>query len=492
LSINWQSDAEPRPRILVLPRAAASLDEAHAAIELWEHYKRCTLDPTQRLAVEVMMATDAAGLWAAPTTGREMPRQNGKGDEIEVVELWGLVQRAERILHTIHDAVLLATETQARLLSVIEGHPDLRRLKLRAWRGTGQQMIELRNGGIIWYRTRTGGGARGIDEVDRIVIDEAQHAEPEHLSAITPTQLASPNPQTNAMGTSGIEGKSAWWWMTRKRALSDTPGDFGYVGHTAEVLSLGPEGRVTSSVGDVTDPERWRENNPALVAGRTGERFFAEQLRLLGPRMFAREHMGVWDPEPGVEGAVIDPVSWAKLADKGSSAADPVAFAVDISPDRRSSSIAACGRREDGLLHLEIVENRPGTGWLVDRVREIADNWRPCAIAVDPGGPAGSIVPLLAEVGLKITELGARDLGQACGGLHDDVVESTVRHLGQFELDSAVAVARSRPLGDAWRWSRKGDHDISPLYAATVARFAFLTAEQNPDSAYEVRGLVTL
>jgi hypothetical protein len=98
----------------------------------------------------------------------------------------------------------------------------------------------------------------------------------------------------------------------------------------------------------------------------------------------------------------------------------------------------------------------------------------------------------LAEVGLKITELGARDLGQACGGLHDDVVEATVRHLGQFELDSAVAVARSRPLGDAWRWSRKGDHDISPLYAATVARFAFLTAEQNPDSAYEVRGLVTL
>lgn len=98
LSISWQLDAEPRPAILVLPPGAASLDEAEAAIELWEHYRRRKLDPTQRLAVHVMMAQDSAGMWAARTTGREMPRQNGKGDEIEVVELWGLVQRAEAIL----------------------------------------------------------------------------------------------------------------------------------------------------------------------------------------------------------------------------------------------------------------------------------------------------------------------------------------------------------------------------------------------------------
>ena len=109
MSTSWQLDAEPRPAILVLPPGAASLDEAEAAIELWEHYRRRRLDPTQRLAVQVMMAQNSAGMWAARTTGREMPRQNGKGDEIEVVELWGLVQRAEAILHTVHDAVLLAT-----------------------------------------------------------------------------------------------------------------------------------------------------------------------------------------------------------------------------------------------------------------------------------------------------------------------------------------------------------------------------------------------
>jgi hypothetical protein len=132
---------------VALPAGAASLDEADAAIELWEFYEKRKLDDGQRLDVYVMMATRSDGLWAAGVTGHEKPRQSGKGDAIEVVEFWGLTQRSERILHTIHDAVLLATETQSRMLSLFE-HPDLRRLKSRAWKGTGQQMIEMRGGGI--------------------------------------------------------------------------------------------------------------------------------------------------------------------------------------------------------------------------------------------------------------------------------------------------------------------------------------------------------
>jgi len=37
---------------------------------------------------------------------------------------------------------------------------DVLLLEERAWKGTGQQMIEFRNGGTIWYRTRTGAGGR--------------------------------------------------------------------------------------------------------------------------------------------------------------------------------------------------------------------------------------------------------------------------------------------------------------------------------------------
>ena len=72
MSINWHLDAKPAPALLVLPPAAASLDEAHAAIELWEHYTGKVLDPAQRLTIEVMMAQTDDGRWAAQTTGLAM------------------------------------------------------------------------------------------------------------------------------------------------------------------------------------------------------------------------------------------------------------------------------------------------------------------------------------------------------------------------------------------------------------------------------------
>jgi hypothetical protein len=235
MSTNWQP-VDPTPAILVLPPAAVSLDEAHAAIELWEHYTRKTADASQRLAVEVMMAQRAGGFWAARTTGREMPRQNGKGDELEIVELWGIVQRGEAIVHSAHELNTVSSAFQ-RMSGVLNGHRDLRNKIKRELKGLGQQQIET-TVGVIQYRTRTKGGARGLDDISRLVIDEAQHAEPEQLASSTPILMANPNPQTNFVGTGGIDGVSGWWWDVRRRALAGGDvGDFGYVGHTAERLT---------------------------------------------------------------------------------------------------------------------------------------------------------------------------------------------------------------------------------------------------------------
>ena len=120
MSISWLH-AEPAPTILVLPDAAASLDEAHDAIDLWEFYTGKVADPSQRLAVEVMMARTAEGYWAARTTGREMPRQNGKGSILEARQLAGLFLFNERLQIT---GVVLTklTKAQADYLNVpVEG-----------------------------------------------------------------------------------------------------------------------------------------------------------------------------------------------------------------------------------------------------------------------------------------------------------------------------------------------------------------------------------
>jgi hypothetical protein len=53
-----------------------------------------------------------------------------------------------------------------------------------------------------------------------------------------------------------------------------------------------------------------------------------------------------------------------------------------------------------------------------------------------------------------------------------------MHHLGQPELNDAALIAKRRPLGDAWAWSRKSSTDvsISPLVAVTLAHWASRSA----------------
>lgn len=481
MSINWSLDAEPGPALLVLPPDAASLDEAHEAIELWEHYSGKTLDPTQRLVVEVMMAESSAGTWAAATTGREMPRQNGKGDEVEVVELWGLVQRAEAILHTVHDAVLLASQAQQRMLGVLD-RPDLRQRVKRKWQGTGQQMIEMRNGGTIWYRTRTGGGGRGVDDIDRLVVDEAQHATEEHLAAVAPTLLANPNPQMNVLGTSGLMNRSDWWWSIRRRALLDDPGAFGYIGHTVERVALDERGRVVQSLVDVHDRSLWCDANPSILSGRgQGMEFLEEQLLRLGEDSFAREHLGVWDPPPdGTGSGPIDLDRWTELADVEASRPSPVAIAVAVSQDRQWGHIGLAGMRADGRRHLQVARSGRGTGWLVEAVGEMVEAHKPVGVAVNPGSPAGALVPGLNGAGVDTVQVSGRELGQATGMVLDGVRDGTIAHQGQQVLGISVEAARLRDSGGAQVWDHRCD--VAPLEAVTLALFALSTVTVKPRS----------
>jgi hypothetical protein len=463
LSISWQPDVTPAPRILVLPPAVDSLEEAHAAIEMWEHYSRKVLDGSQRLAVEVMMA-ESKGRWAARTTGREMPRQNGKDEEFEVVELWGLVQRAEAVLHTAHELTTVSNAHQ-RMVSLVEGSGDLRRRVRKILNGIGQQLIEFKNDGVVAYRTRTNGGGRGLDDISRLFVNEAQHAKPEQLASSTPILLANPNPQMNFAGTGAISGVSDWWWELRKRALSENPGQFGYVGHTAETVRLEGD-KVIQEPVDPWDRDLWFAANPALHAGRGEVEFFEEQLRTLGPALFAREHLGVWDAPPDASGSVIP--NWSELKDLGSRIVTHRHLALDVSPDRRWASIGAAGRDDNGRLFVEAY-TEPGTSWVLSRAEGA---WREtkCPVRVERTGPGGSFIEPLRERGVEVVEVSHADVGHAVGQVLDACANDGLRHWDGLNLSSAVAGAVLRDSGDTWVWSRKHSKvDISPLVAVTIA-----------------------
>jgi hypothetical protein len=97
---------------------------------------------------------------------------------------------------------------------------------------------------------------------------------------------------------------------------------------------------------------------------------------------------------------------------------------------------------------------------------------------IDGGSPAGSFIVTLEQAGVEVIALGMRDYARACGSFYDGVVDGTITHLGDRLLTDAVAAASKRRLAEQWAWNRRSSVNITPLVAATLARWGVVSAHQ--------------
>jgi hypothetical protein len=219
------------------------------------------------------------------------------------------------------------------------------------------------------------------------------------------------------------------------------------------------------------DESWWPVANPSMREGLISRQSMLDDLAVMPARTVAVEYanVGDWPATDGSDDYVIHIDAWDALRDLESRLQPPFVLGVDVSPERRCS-IAAAGRNQDGRFHVEVHEHRPGTDWLVPRLIEMWDSGMVSVVVVDSVGPAASKLQELRDAGLPLETVNTPEHGQMCGQLVDLVAQGDVAHLGSDELRDAIRGARSRPLGDAWAWSRKNSSvDISPLVASTLA-----------------------
>lgn len=469
------------PRVRHVPDSVSSAGQE--AIELAE-LAGLVLDPWQQSVLIDALGEREDGKWSAFEVGLVVPRQNGKGSILEARELAGLFLFGEKLL--IHSAHEQATSSEhfRRLLQLIESVPDFDRRVLKAPKGKGAEAIELRGGQRILFKTRTGGGGRGLTG-DFVALDEAMILPVATTGALVPT-----------MAAKSIEGNPQLWYSGS--AVDSTVHEHGVV--LARVRDRGIRGAArlayfewsaeAESPEELTvdarrDRDAWAQANPGMGIRISEEHIGNECDGALGPREFAVERLGVGDwPDPDtVKGQGLDVEAWRALIDPLSKIVGPVWFAFDVRPDRSSTSIAAAGVRADGVAHVEVIEARPGTGWVDDRLLELQSAHSPVEILCAQGSPAMSLVPGLERRGLRIRALTIVEHAQACGQLVDAVTQRALRHLGSADLDAAARGAVKRPLGDAWAWSRKSSAvDIAPLVAVTLALSGALSVGE---SAYE-------
>jgi phage terminase large subunit-like protein len=387
-----------------------------------------------------------------------VPRQSGKTTLILVVEVdrsiaWG---PAQRTLYAAQDRnnSRAKWEEQAELLE----RTPLRRL-FRMRRQTGLERMVWPSTGSSIGITASGEASGHGQTLDLGVIDEAFAQQDERLvQAFRPAMLTRPAAQLWVVSTMGTEESTF---------LHDRVDDGRARVEAGERAGVCYFEWSAGDDDDPDDPATWWGCMPAL-----GYTVTEDVIRIdhdaLDEDEFARAYL---NRRMAGGRPVIDAGTWQACREPGSGLSGTPCFAVDVTPDRAFASIGVAGWRADRRAHLEVVEHRPGTEWVVGRVAELYKRWAPWPVVIDPASPAGSLLVDLASLGIKAETTGAREYAQACGALYDAVIERKVAHLDQPVLNQAVAAARKRVLGDAWAWARRTGGDVSPLVAVTLARY---------------------
>jgi hypothetical protein len=472
-----------RPRILHLPDFSASTGAE--AVEL-ANLAGIDLDPWQELVIANSLGERPDGKWAAFEVGVEVARQNGKGGILEVRELAGLFLLGERlIIHSAHEFAT-ASEALERMDQILEGCPELSRRVRVLKRSHGEEGVYLKNGQRLRYKTRTKGGGRGFS-ADCVILDEAMIIPESFKGALMPTLSARPNPQLWYTGSAVDQNEMEHGLVfarLRERALKGEDPDLAYFGWSPAF-----DKPSDVSVSAAADPEVWAQANPALGI-RIRPEHVAKELRSMDPRTFAVERLGVgdWPRVAEEDGLVISVKAWLSLVDPLSEPVDPLVFSFDVSPDRSSAAVCMAAKRDDGLDHVEVMEHKRGTGWLVDYLVERSERHDPLAVICDEKGPAASFVEELKDAGVPVETVNGPEYAQACGRFFDAVDQRTLRHLGTNELVTAIRGAAKRTLGDAWAWSRRtSDVDITPLVGCTLAKWGVANVSAS-DLLVEVYG----
>jgi hypothetical protein len=354
----------------------------------------------------------------------------------------------------------------------------------------GEEGIELHTGQLLRFIARSKGSGRGFTGHCNIMDEDMILGDPE-MDALMPTMAAVPDPQVWYAGSAGIGAPSVQLGRLRRRALAaievGVPDpSLAYMEWSAQLHAdeCPPD---CDQHDDPSSDEAVLKSNPGVGYRLTLEKV-ARERATLSKDGYARERLGVGDyPADEAETwQVISEEAWRALAVGDFSELDearataPVALAIDMTPERSHAAICAAIRWRGGV-HVTVVDHRPGTGWIVERAKELHGKWNPRCWVVDPASAAASLIPALEDadggLGVEVVKPKAREQAVACGQFYDAVTTQSLTHFDDAPLATALAGAQQRDLGDAWAWARRTvGVDISPLVAVTEAAWG-LTAD---------------
>lgn len=430
--------------------------------------------PWQQLVADVSMELDpATGLPWYREVVIVVPRQSGKttltlGKAVHRARAFGSPQNIAYAAQTRNDS---RKKWEDDHIAALDASPFGRR-KPKPYR------VRLTNGNeaILWDNGSRHGIVAGTESsghgstLDLAFVDEAFKQPDGRLEqAFKPAMVTRTGAQLYVVSTAGASAaKSPYLWQKVESGRARTQ-----AGDTSSRVAYFEWSAAEDA--DRGDPATWWATMPAL--GHTIlEETIAANFESMAPDEFDRAFLNRWTS--GVAASVIPSDRWREAATL-SGLSDPVCFGVDVSPDGEWSSIVAAGAADGGGVGVEVVDRARGAGWVVPRLTDLVARHRPSSIVFSSSGPGIFLsADLVAAFGSLVHDASVSELKAACSGLLADVIEGGLVHAGTPDLNAAVDGASRRIIGDAWLWSRRSSAvDISPLVAATLARWGHLSVK---------------
>ena len=433
-------------------------------------------------------------------------RQNGKTVLSEVIASFFLnVLFVDSVFGTslsldkaeeVWEAVVRDQETIPELSAELE----------RVGRTNGSKRLVLT--GLRQYKvgapTRRAG--RG-DSNDLVMLDEVREQRDwETWSAAVASTNAKPNGLVVCFSNAG-DPDSIVLRQLRETAIADingtTAGDFG---GDVDSSTLGLFEWSAEEGAKTDDIVALAQANPAMGYGYLTERALLANRKTFPESKFRSECMcqqvetilpapfpdGAWDAGLDIKSGI------APEAD--------LFYGIDLSADRKWTSISVCGQREDGNYHIEVVARRVGTAWAEEWFRTRAFR-TPMNLAFQSrGAPVSGLAEQICTLqGINRIPIEGSDLTAGWGRFYDAVIANEdadlggvrIFHLQQPVLDLPAKTMQMRNIGGGIELPdrSKSPDDIAPLFACFAA-FAAATKIQKDEkkiyaSAYAQGATVT-
>jgi hypothetical protein len=432
-------------------------------------------------------------------------RQNGKTYWFKLLGLFfNYVLQTKLVIGTAQN-LDKANDTFEEAVELIENTPMLDEEFVKALRGAGKREYLLK-GGERWKVVATNRRGRGWSS-DLILMDEIrEQTDWEGWSAISKTMLARPSAILVAVSNAG-DVTSVVLRHLRLQAHAQL-GDPDHVAGIRENLggediddSLALFEWSASPDCDINDREQWAQANPSLGYGFLTERALQSAMSTDPEPIFRTECLCQWVehllPQPFPDGA------WDGGIDEGSMIIpeSPLYFGIDMSQDRRWTSIGVCGLREDGQWHIEVVARRIGTEWAIDWFRARAMRQKMKLAFQGRGAPVSGLAEQICTIdGVERISIEGSDLPTGWGRFWDGIAASApvmpgetarggarIYHLPQPIMDQPAKTMQTRQLGGGAEVPdrMKSPDDIAPLFACIMAFTAATMVQKEKNKVYE-------